>query len=675
MTNIQNIIIQENISIDINTSIDDAIALMEKNHHGVIVVLSKNIPVAIFTEKDVLHIINNISDYSMPLESILKFNHLITINVKRSVDYALNVLMDNNIRRLIVVNDQNNFLGVVTQDILIKYLEDDMFRKNLIISDLINENSTLISLNKNTTIKDGFEYMDKHNIDSIVLIDDNEEVVGIVTERDSVKIANKHYDLNNKLEDVMTSPIVSIKSNDNIKDVVHLMDEKNIRRVLVVNKTTNKPQAILSIKDIAYNLKGSYGQILETKLKKIKNTLNFIGESIIEIYEDNNEYVIQWINDKAYEHFGNILDKTIDALMDKKFTKQMIEDAKNKACDKKYKLEINKKYFEIICSYHYTNEKESLLLILRDISEFEYALIDADKRSRKLLNELEILQGVIDQQKSMVFVIDGKKIISINKSTLEFFKVNSITELEQNYSNLSESFIKHKNFYSLQDPSSNWIEEIMSLSPNKRIVSILDMNSFEPKAFTVQANPLNNNGGNYVVTLTDITDIKLESQKYHFHATHDALTCIHNRSYYFEKIASEIEQSKRYKTTFSVIMFDIDYFKRFNDTYGHLKGDEVLVRLSRLISEHVRSSDTFARWGGEEFVVLLEKASIDKAELIAEHFRKQIEQMNIKGLPQVTSSFGVTQYKDGDTDTSILKRADDALYEAKEAGRNCVKVK
>jgi diguanylate cyclase (GGDEF)-like protein len=152
-------------------------------------------------------------------------------------------------------------------------------------------------------------------------------------------------------------------------------------------------------------------------------------------------------------------------------------------------------------------------------------------------------------------------------------------------------------------------------------------------------------------------------------------TIVSNRSYYFEKIANEIEQSKRYDTSFCIILLDIDHFKKFNDNYGHLKGDEVLVKLSETIKSHVRSSDTFARWGGEEFIILLEKTTIDKAELIAEHFRKSIENMKIKGIETVTSSFGVTQYIKGDDDNSILKRADDSLYMAKNNGRNRVEVK
>jgi len=303
---------------------------------------------------------------------------------------------------------------------------------------------------------------------------------------------------------------------------------------------------------------------------------------------------------------------------------------------------------------------------------FEYAVIDANEKNNKINEELKILQGVIDQQTSIVIVTDGFEIISANQSLYNFYNVKNLQEFIENHQNISNHFIKHKNFFSIDNLSKNWVEEILKEKTKDRIVSLLDLNSFEPKAFTIQAQPLSINNHKYVITLTDITEIKLESQQYHYHATHDSLTGIYNRSYYFEKIANEIEQSKRYKTTFCIILFDIDHFKKFNDTYGHLVGDEVLVKLSETVKLNTRSSDTFARWGGEEFIVLLEQTTVDRAELIAEYFRKLIENIKLEGIDQITSSFGVTQFQKDDDDKAILKRADDALYMAKNAGRNTV---
>ncbi|RLA80718.1 MAG: hypothetical protein DRG78_10455 [Epsilonproteobacteria bacterium] len=671
MDTIKNIILKKDITVDIHDSIENTINTMFKNKQGVIIVLAEGSPVGIVTERDILHIINTTINFKLEVKSILSLRHLITVNINRSIDYALHILVDNEIRRLVVVDKNNNFKGIVTQDILIKHLEDDTFKTNLLISSFIQESKDLICLEQNKTVEDAFKIMNKNNIGSIIVIDQDNNPIGILTERDTISIANNKIDLHIQIKNVMSSPIITVCETNQVKYVVDLMDEKKIRRVLVLQEDTNKPLSLLGMRDIAHSLKGNYGHLLEAKLKNMKNTLHHIGESVLEIYEDNGEHVIQWANEKAIKNFGRIIDKNVFTLIDEDIWNNKI---KNKQCDK-IKIKIKDKFFELICSHHFVKEKESLLLILRDISKFEYAVIDANKESEATKQELNILQGVIDQQKSIVIVSDGFKIISANKSLYKFFKVKGIEEFISEHKNLSNTFINHKNFFSLENKDKNWIENILKLDVKNRIVSILDLNIFEPKAFTVQVNPLSSDSKHYAVTLTDITEIKLESQQYHFHATHDALTGIYNRSYYFEKIANEIEQSKRYDTTFCIILLDIDHFKKFNDTYGHLKGDEVLIKLSETVQSHVRSADTFARWGGEEFIILLEKTTIDKAELIAEHFRKMVESMKIDGIEKVTASFGVTQFVKGDDDNSILKRADDALYDAKDAGRNRVVIK
>jgi len=201
---------------------------------------------------------------------------------------------------------------------------------------------------------------------------------------------------------------------------------------------------------------------------------------------------------------------------------------------------------------------------------------------------------------------------------------------------------------------------------------MLDIYISEPRVFTIQISPLNTDEKTYAITFTDITDIKLESQQYYHDATHDILTKIYNRAYYLDKITSQVEQFKRHKIAFCIILIDIDYFKVFNDKYGHIKGDEILIALSSTISKSARKSDTFARWGGEEFIILLENTTIKKAELIAENFRKLIENIELDDIEKITASFGVTQFGDKDDENSILKRADKALYEAKESGRNAV---
>ena len=121
-------------------------------------------------------------------------------------------------------------------------------------------------------------------------------------------------------------------------------------------------------------------------------------------------------------------------------------------------------------------------------------------------------------------------------------------------------------------------------------------------------------------------------------------------------------------------MFDIDYFKKLNDTYGHNAGDYVLKTLTQIVENTFRKIDYIIRWGGEEFLVIALDTDLGGAEVMAEKIRKAIENYNFDKVGRVTASFGVTQFKQDDTEDSFMKRADDALYQAKGKGRNRVEV-
>jgi diguanylate cyclase (GGDEF)-like protein len=157
-------------------------------------------------------------------------------------------------------------------------------------------------------------------------------------------------------------------------------------------------------------------------------------------------------------------------------------------------------------------------------------------------------------------------------------------------------------------------------------------------------------------------------------ATTDPLTGLYNRLKFNQEIASEMLRSDRYKTPFSLVLFDIDQFKKVNDTHGHQIGDKVLVQLSRLALSLVRRTDLLSRWGGEEFVILATGSDGQMASQVAEKLRDGIERLVFEQVGSVTCSFGVAQYVEGDTAESLIGRADDALYRAKTNGRNQVEL-
>ena len=156
----------------------------------------------------------------------------------------------------------------------------------------------------------------------------------------------------------------------------------------------------------------------------------------------------------------------------------------------------------------------------------------------------------------------------------------------------------------------------------------------------------------------------------------DPLTGLLNRRAILNKLEESIKHSKRYETNLSVIMLDIDHFKKVNDSYGHFVGDHVLKRIALFLQRRIRDTDIAGRLGGEEFLVVLPKAIMSSALTAAERIRDNLANTKMKNLMgdvfSITVSQGVASYKPGDTVSSLVSRADAAMYGAKQNGRNRV---
>lgn len=155
-------------------------------------------------------------------------------------------------------------------------------------------------------------------------------------------------------------------------------------------------------------------------------------------------------------------------------------------------------------------------------------------------------------------------------------------------------------------------------------------------------------------------------------ATTDALTGMYNRMKFDKSLTIEIARAIRYNSPLSLIIFDIDHFKKINDTYGHSAGDNVLKRLAKLIETNIRETDILARWGGEEFVILTPGLILAETLKLAEKLRRKVEEFEFEKPQKITVSFGVSVFRNGDSSTVLLNRADDALYRVKRSGRNQV---
>lgn len=311
----------------------------------------------------------------------------------------------------------------------------------------------------------------------------------------------------------------------------------------------------------------------------------------------------------------------------------------------------------------YLNKPYSEIELFARIS-FHFQLLE---KQEKLEQERNFAQKILDTQENIILVTDGIKVQKVNKSLLDFFQVSSREMFIEKYRCLSLLFEKEEECFYLKTADMQWLEHLYELlKVSQQIVAIKEPEQQKLMFFSIDVTPLD---GNYLVALTDITELNEASRAFKFDAFHDTLTGIYNRQRFDMVLKSKLIA----KRAFGFIIFDIDHFKKINDEYGHLVGDSVLKELTKEVESTVRQNDVFARWGGEEFVIILEGVeSRSILEAISEHIRKHIQKHSFAQVGYLTCSFGSTVYRQGDKEADIIQRADQALYKAKEEGRNRV---
>ncbi len=178
---------------------------------------------------------------------------------------------------------------------------------------------------------------------------------------------------------------------------------------------------------------------------------------------------------------------------------------------------------------------------------------------------------------------------------------------------------------------------------------------------------------NYVGIFSDITIVKESQRRVEFLATHDELTSLPNRALFLDRVRQAVARTARTEATFSVLFIDLDNFKVVNDSMGHAAGDDLLIEIARRMRECVRGSDTVARFGGDEFALLLENASVEDAEMTARRIAEAMQRPHLIGRQSVypSASIGICLYpNDGHDAETLLKNADSAMYQAKDGGKS-----
>lgn len=303
----------------------------------------------------------------------------------------------------------------------------------------------------------------------------------------------------------------------------------------------------------------------------------------------------------------------------------------------------------------------SLIFILLGIIEYAFARL-----TKKMIFQDKYISTILNSQKNIIIVIDDGETVYVNTAFLSYLHYRTLEEFRAHHRCICELFetTETENYLQPQMEGMVWNDYVLEHKEHEHKAKIT--RNGKTSIFTVDVQKMEYDDRlRQVVVFSDITNLNNL-------ATVDRLTQVINRFEFDKMLGHSIAVSRRYGRAISILLVDIDHFKSINDVYGHLIGDEVLKAFSELLRHQIRQSDIVARWGGEEFIILLPDTSLSAAITMAEALRQRIEVHPFVRIGNLTCSIGVAEFNGIEEADDLLRRADEKLYTAKNSGRNRV---
>lgn len=314
----------------------------------------------------------------------------------------------------------------------------------------------------------------------------------------------------------------------------------------------------------------------------------------------------------------------------------------------------------------YAIEKRQVMLSIYDVSEMQEAKLSLQKE----ITKSNIINNILEQDKK---IIDHN--LMILKMDVDCIIIESTLAFRNFFNHTSEE-LTGKTAVDMCDISvvPTFQDDIRKIISNKKTWrGEIQSNDIKGQTYWLDAiiTPFIDENGEIINVTAIYHDISDKKRIEELSVT-DPLTKLYNRLRFNDVIDQLILNHRKTDKMLSIILIDIDNFKEVNDTFGHQVGDYVLIEIANLLKESVRDTDLVARWGGEEFIILLPEIDIKTSVKVAEKIRKNVESHIFKDVGTLTCSFGVTQHMNDDTKEKMFSRADIALYKAKNTGKNAV---
>ena len=391
----------------------------------------------------------------------------------------------------------------------------------------------------------------------------------------------------------------------------------------------------------------------------ISYMINHIN-NLIFVTNQNNRFV--YVNDTVIQKYGYTKDQLLTMSigdLDINFDEQQQEIPLIEVLKKKQKLEshsihkgANGKLYPVFIRAHYVEYEGEA---------YNFGVVEDESYIQKLL----------DAQDGFVILSDGKKLVMANQHVLDFFAYKDFIPFIHQHGCICDFFIEETGFIN-NHPS--WIQKVLHAPHNDAKVKMKNIQTNQNHIFLVRAKSFDET--RYVITFTDITELEHYKEMLENQAITDGMTALYNRRYFNKILLREISRAKRDEKKLVFMMLDVDFFKQYNDSYGHLDGDEALIKVAKTMQQCFnRGSDFCFRLGGEEFGVIFAYESLDATLSQAQQLRKSIEELHIEHSKNSVSSYltvsiGIAVVDGSISAESLYSLADHELYKAKNDGRN-----
>lgn len=315
-----------------------------------------------------------------------------------------------------------------------------------------------------------------------------------------------------------------------------------------------------------------------------------------------------------------------------------------------------------------------MLLLNKQLNSNVALKKEVSKRTLEIESTKDLMQKILDADTSFLFLTDKEKIVFTNKTVLDFSGYASLEDFKKHFGKISAKFekIDDEDFLKSNYDDIHWIDYLYE-KQNERSLKVLILHHGIKMYFKPHAKKILSKGKIlFLVSFDIITNEYEELQALEEKASIDHLTSLLNRGKFDDILTKEIDLSKTVNTPLSIIFLDIDHFKKVNDTLGHNVGDSVLIELSSLLKSNIRRGDYVGRWGGEEFIIALQATTKKEAGVLAEKIRQSVQSYKFTQAGKITISLGVTQFIHTQNKDDLIHKVDEALYDAKESGRNKV---